>query len=225
MRPPDSWRGARVTLVIAGVTGTAWLLAFALGWQDLAAVWGGFIPARVGGIPDDELLAPVLLTPLTATLVHAGLIHLVFNLLIGLYCGRAVETILGGWSLLILYLLGAYAAAAAHWAVGPGDMTPMVGASGAISAVIGAYAMLFGRNRVRIANPTLALWTNALWLAAGWIGVQLLVGFTFDTVGARIAIAAHVGGFLVGLLLARPLLRLLYRKGPRAEPHRRPNTP
>src|ERR687895_371941 len=75
-------------------------------------------PARVGRIPDDDRFVPVLLTPLTATLVHAGLIHLAFNLLIGLYCGRAVETILGGWSLLILYLLGAYAAAAAHWAVG-----------------------------------------------------------------------------------------------------------
>jgi membrane associated rhomboid family serine protease len=225
MRPPDSWRGARVTLAIAGITAAFWLIAFASGAQDLAAVSGGFIPARVGGIAGAELLAPVLLTPLTATLVHAGLIHLAFNLLIHLYCGRAVEGILGGWSLLLLYLLGAYAAAAAHWAVGPQDMTPMVGASGAVSAVIGAFAMLFGRNRVRIAHPGLALWANALWLAAGWIGIQLLVGFTFETAGARIAVAAHVGGFLVGLLLARPLLRLHYRRGPRAEPHHRPNRP
>ena len=88
---------------------------------------------------------------------------------------------------------------------------PMVGASGAISAVLGAYAMLFGRNRVRSRIPALALWLNALWLAAAWIGLQLLIGFTFETAGARIAIAAHIGGFLVGLLLAKPLLLLRYR--------------
>jgi membrane associated rhomboid family serine protease len=211
MRPPDSWRTARATLVIAGVTAAAWLIVWLIGWQDIAAVWGGFIPARVGGIADDAMLAPVALTPLTATLVHAGLIHLAFNLLIHLFCGRAVEAIIGARGLLILYLVGAYAAAAAHWLAGPDDLIPMVGASGAISAVIGAYALLFGRNRVRIANPTLALWLNALWLAVAWVGLQLMVGFTFETAGARIAIAAHIGGFFTGLLLAKPLLLLRYR--------------
>ena len=87
----------------------------------------------------------------------------------------------------------------------------MVGASGAISAVLGAYAMMFGRNRVKVANPALALWLNALWLAAAWVGLQLVIGFTFETAGSRIAIAAHIGGFLAGLLLAKPLLLLRYR--------------
>ena len=87
----------------------------------------------------------------------------------------------------------------------------MVGASGAISAVIGAYSMLFGRNRVSVANPQLALWLNALWLVVAWVLLQLLVGITFETAGARIAVAAHVGGFLIGLALAKPLLILRYR--------------
>ena len=87
----------------------------------------------------------------------------------------------------------------------------MVGASGAISAVVGAYAMMFGRNRVKVANPTVALWLNALWLAAAWIGLQLMVGITFTTAGSRIAVMAHIGGFLAGLLLAKPLLLLRYR--------------
>ena len=92
----------------------------------------------------------------------------------------------------------------------------MVGASGAISAVLGAYAMLFGRNRVKVANPTLALWLNALWLAAAWVGLQLLiVGITVrDRAAPAIAIAAHIGGFLAGLLLAKPLLLLRYRDAP-----------
>ena len=88
----------------------------------------------------------------------------------------------------------------------------MVGASGAISAIIGAYAMLFGRNKVRIANPQLALWLHALWLMAAWVGLQLLMGFTFETAGARLAIGAHIGGFVVGLLLVKPLLLWRYRK-------------
>jgi membrane associated rhomboid family serine protease len=211
VRPPESWQSARVTLGIGGVTALAWLVAYAIGRQDLAAVWGGFIPARIGGIAGDEWLAPVALTPLTAALVHSGLVHLAFNLLILLFCGRPVETILGARGLVILYLVGAYAAAAAHYVTMPGATAPMVGASGAISAVLGAYAMLFGRNRVRVANPRLAVWINALWLASAWVGLQLLVGITFETAGARIAIAAHIGGFLTGLLLAKPLLLLRYR--------------
>ncbi len=155
---------------------------------------------------------PVWLTPLTATLVHAGFIHLGFNLLIHVFCGRSVEAVLGPKSLIVLYLLGAYAAAGAHYLAQPEDVVPMVGASGAISAVLGAYAILFGRNKVKVANPTLALWLNALWLMAAWIGLQLIVSFTFASGGIRVAIAAHIGGFLVGLILANPLLRWRYRR-------------
>ena len=211
MRTPESWQRARATLAIAAFTAAAWLIAVVLGRSELAAVWGGFIPLRVTGVAGDEMLAPVFLTPLTATLVHAGFVHLAFNLLIQLFCGRAVETIIGARQLVILYVVGAYAAAAAHYALDPLDPTPMVGASGAISAVLGAYSMMFGRNRVKVADPTLALWLNALWLAAAWVGLQLILGFTFETAGARIAIAAHIGGFVAGLLLVKPLLLLRYR--------------
>lgn len=211
MRPPENWRAARVTLIIAAVTALAWGLAAGLGVGDHAAIRGGFIPLRVEGLAVDAVLAPVFLTPLTATLVHAGFVHLAFNLIILLFCGRSVEVIIGGRQLVILYVVGAYAAAAAHWAPNPSDMTPMVGASGAISAVLGAYAVMFGRNKVKVASPTLAFWLNALWLAAAWVVLQLIVGLTFETAGARIAIAAHIGGFLAGLILAKPLLLLRYR--------------
>ena len=214
MRPPDSWRAARVTLIITVATFVAWLLVWGFGLlstPDLISVFGGFIPGRAGGIETDLPLVPFVLTPITATLIHAGWIHVGFNLLFLAFCGRPVETIIGGRGMVILYLVGAYAAAAAQYAVGPASTTPMVGASGAISAVLGVYAIMFGRNRVKVADPRLALWLNALWLAAAWIGLQLVVGFTFETAGAQIAIAAHIGGFLAGLLLAKPLLLLRYR--------------
>ncbi len=154
---------------------------------------------------------PVLLTPLTATLVHSGFVHLVFNLIMLLFCGRSAERVLGGTGIVILYLVGAYAAAAAQYAVGPAEPVPMVGASGAISAVLGAYALLFGRNKVKVAHPGLSTFLNALWLFAAWIGLNLLTGLTYQTPGLRIAIAAHIGGFLVGLALAKPLLLLKWR--------------
>jgi membrane associated rhomboid family serine protease len=211
VRPPDDWRQARATLAIAGATAVAWLLAVGAGIENYAAIWGGFIPVRLSSVAVGAALAPLPLTPLTATLVHAGFVHLFLNLLILLFCGRAVETLLGMRGLVILYLAGAYAAAAAHYVANPMEATPMVGASGAISAVVGAYAMMFGRNRVKVANPSAALWLNALWLAVAWVGLQLMVGITFTTAGSRIAIMAHIGGFLVGLMLAKPLLLLRYR--------------
>lgn len=211
MRPPESWHSARATLAIAGVTALAWLLVVGAGLEQAAPVWAGFIPIRASGATSEAVLAPLLLTPLTATLVHAGFPHLALNLIALMFCGRAVETIIGLRSFLILYVAGGYLAAAAQYFAGPLDTTPMVGASGAVSAVIGAYALLFGRNKVKVANPVLAQWLHALWLAAAWVVLQLIMGLTFETGGARIAIAAHIGGFLAGLLLAKPLLLLRWR--------------
>ena len=211
MRPPDDLRAAPVTVAIAVFTAVAWLLASALGWQEAVAVAGGFTPAHVQASPGPGYPVPVPLTPLTATLVHSGFAHLAFNLLMLLFCGRSVERVLGGGGIVILYVIGAYAAAAAEYPLHPDSPVPMIGASGAISAVLGAYAMLFGRNKVKVAHPGLAAFLHALWLAAAWIGLQLLIGLTFQTSGLRIAIAAHIGGFIAGLLLARPLLLLRWR--------------
>lgn len=207
----QDWRRARVTLWLAGVTAFAWALEASTGRVEWAALWGGFIPIRVTGLAGDEWFAPVVLTPLTATLVHADFWHLLLNMLFLLACGRAVEMIVGGRQLLILYLVGAYVAAAAHYAVDPSGQAPAVGASGAISAVIGAYGMISGRNRLRIANRRAAVWLNALWLVVIWTLLQVIVGLSFGAVGMRIAVAEHVGGFIAGLLLAKPMLLLRYR--------------
>ena len=113
MRLPDSWRTARVTMGIALVTAAVWLLLWLFRLSEWASIGGGFIPARLayGG---DEGLAPFWLTPLTATLLHVDVVHLAFNLLMLVFCGRPVESVLGPLGLAILYLLGAYAAAGAQ---------------------------------------------------------------------------------------------------------------
>jgi membrane associated rhomboid family serine protease len=211
MRTPDSWQTAQATVAIAIVTGLAYLIVDVFNPGPWIVRGAFFSPNWTMGL--DMPLA--LLTPLTATLLHGGIVHLAFNLLMLLFCGRAVEGALGPVNLVILYIAGAYAAAAGQWAIDPMSPYPMVGASGAISAVIGAYAMLFGRNRVRLANSQLALWINVLWLLAAWIVLQVAVGVVVSaSTDARLllAVGAHVGGFVAGVALARPLLLWRYRK-------------
>lgn len=210
MRPPESWARAKVTLGLAIVLASAWLILSAASLNGWAAMWGGFIPARIDASPPG--LAPIWITPLTATLVHAGFVHLGFCAIFLLFCGRPTENVLGPFAIVALYVAGAYAAAAAHYAVAPRDTIPLIGASGAVSAVIGAYAILFGRNRVKVTNARLAMLLNAAWLLAAWVGIQLLVSMTFAGAGVVVSLASHVGGFLVGMLLANPLLLFRYRK-------------
>lgn len=210
MRPPDSWPRARFTLVVIAVTALAWAVATGLGRDQWVEMWGGFIPARVAETVSGSLV-PVWLTPLTATLIHGGFFPLLFNLVILAFCGRPTENLLGPVSLAVLYVAGAYAAAGAQYALDPSSSLPMIGASGAISAVLGAYAFLFGRNKVKVANRTLAMLLNALWLLVAWILLNLIVSLTLFNARIAIAWAAHIGGFALGLLLAKPLFEIRYR--------------
>ena len=201
------------TAWIAGVTAFAWLAVVAIGMGGHATIAGGFIPARLTEGLEGPGFLPALLTPFSATLLHANFLHLALNLMMLLICGAPVEQAIGRRSFLALYALGAVAAAGAQWLADPASQIPMIGASGAISAVVGAYALMFGRNRVRVANPAVARALHVLWLAAAWIGLQLLFGFASRTGGGpAIATLAHVGGFLAGLALATPLHRLHWRR-------------
>ena len=219
MRPPESWSRARVTLAIVFVTAAIWTIATLLQVNDLAISAGAFIPDRIGGgfvpaelgLSPDFPMVPSWLTPLTAAFLHANFIHVAFNLLILAFCGRSTENVLGPVNFTLLYVVGAYAAAAGHFVMGPTSVGPMIGASGAASAVLGAYAILFGRNKVKVSNPRLALWLNALWLMAAWVGLQALVGYLTTRLDLQVAVGAHIGGFLAGVALAYPLLLLRYR--------------
>jgi membrane associated rhomboid family serine protease len=199
------------TIAISALTALAWLVVAAIGATDSAATTMGFIPARLSGLLDKSPAVPAVLTPLSATLVHSGLLHLVFNLLMLVWCGTAVERVLGRGALLLLYGVGAYAAAAAQWLADPASMIPVIGASGAISAVIGAFALSFGQAKRLTRSPSLNRLLNAAWLLAAWVVLQMMVGWLAGGQGLLLATPAHVGGFLAGLVLQRPLLLWRYR--------------
>jgi len=207
------------TNILAALTVLAFLPVEILGETTRAALYAGFIPERINALASanisfDIAWLPLWITPLTATLIHAGWMHLIFNLLMLVFCGRYVEQLLGQGRTVLIYVIGAYAAAAGQWATGalsgaPQDsVIPMIGASGAISALLGTYAVIYSQRRVKPIGRIPAHIVRIIWLALAWTGIQLLIAIAggFDAFFGGVAVGAHIGGFFAGLLLARPLL-------------------
>ena len=209
MGSPKSLRTA--TIAIAAVTALAWVVTSVLGLSDQAAVTMGFIPDRFSGGVLPFAAVPAWLTPLSSTFVHSGFLHLGLNLLILLWCGSWVERVLGTGALVGIYVISAYVGAFVQWAVDPHMNVPMIGASGAISGVIGAFALSFGRPKPLVKSDKVNRVLNGLWLLAAWIVLQLMTAFLAGAQGLLLATPAHVGGFLAGLALQRPLLLWRYR--------------
>lgn len=199
------------TLVLAAVTVAAFVIIALGGLSDAAALGLGFIPARlIAEAPWPAL--PVWLTPLSATLVHAGVLHLMMNLLLLVWCGREVERILGPAPVVVLYVVGAYAAAAGQYLLDPLAEYPMVGASGAISALVGAFAVSFSRPRPIVRSFRLNRALNTLWILVAWVVLQWMTAYLLGMQGVMVATGAHVGGFIAGVILQKPLLMWRYRR-------------
>ena len=199
------------TLVLAAVTAIAFLIVTGAGLSESAALGLGFIPARLSVAAPWPAL-PVWLTPLSATLVHDGWLHVIMNLLLLAWCGREVERILGPGPVVLLYVAGAYAAAAGQYVLDPVADYPMIGASGAVSALVGAFALSFGRPKRLVSNFRLNRALNTLWILAAWVVLQWMTSFLAGMEGVMLATGAHVGGFLAGVILHKPLLLWRYRK-------------
>ena len=200
------------TAALTAVTVLATLLIGLVGENDRATIVMGVIPSRLSGLLAIPGAVPAWLTPITATLVHGGILHLAFNMLMLVWCGTMVERVLGRSSLIILFVVGAYVSAIAQWLTDMTSPIPMIGASGAISAIIGAFSLMFGQQKRLVKSLALNRALNALWLLAAWVVLQMMTGFLAGQQGFMLATPAHIGGFLAGLLLQRPLLLWRYRK-------------
>jgi len=204
------WRSA--TAIIAIVTVAVSAVAILFAGADWAAVFGGFIPARM----TNQLLIPgalpAIVTPLTSALLHGGWLHLAVNMLMLVFVGSQVERVVGATGLVLAYLIGALVAAATQFAVDPASTVPMVGASGAISALFGLYALFFGRPKQVTNNLKINRWIHAAWLLVTWVVLQWMLGVLAGGEGVLLATPAHIGGFIAGMLLQRPLLLWRYRK-------------
>ncbi len=176
----------------------------------------GVVPADIDAWLSDRSGIEEPLTIASAAFIHGGWLHLGFNMLFLWVFGDNIEDALGHLPYLAFYLLSAAGAAALQVATNTGSVIPMIGASGAIAGVLGAYLVLYPRATVAVILPFfffIPLPVPAFVLLIFWFALQLFTGIAsigMSEVSEGVAVWAHVGGFATGLvliLLLRPFIR------------------
>jgi membrane associated rhomboid family serine protease len=182
----------------------------------------GLVPARLGAllygtVPQAHVhlhaISPELglFSILSSMFIHAGWLHIIFNMWFLWIFGRNVEDALGHFPYLVFYLVCGTTAALTQTAVNLNSLIPTVGASGAIAGVMGGYFVLYPRARVLMLVPFFFfffLWLPAWAVLGYWFVLQFLSGVgtalvTADGNAGGVAFWAHMGGFLAGVLLVR----------------------
>ena len=197
--------------------------AFTYGWSVVPAeITRGIdiVGPQVIGPPDNRVeipLAPgpdpIYLTLISSMFMHGGWLHLAGNMLFLWIFGDNIEHTLGSVLYVGFYLVAGVAGSLAQIMLEPGSLIPSLGASGAISGVLGAYLVLFPSNRVLVFLFRFAMWVPALIVIGLWAVLQFVNGLgqiavTEQTGG--VAYMAHIGGFICGLVvggIGRGLLR------------------
>ena len=177
--------------------------------ERLAFYQFGFVPAHASGaalLPPEIVVIPAWATVVTAMFLHGGWMHIGGNMLYLWIFGDNVEDSMGPIKFVIFYLLCGGAAALAQFAIDPASRVPMVGASGGIAGILGAYLVLHPRAAIRtfILIVIFVRFINMpAWLVLGfWIGGQFLaVPGALSGADGGVAYFAHIGGFIAGMVL------------------------
>jgi membrane associated rhomboid family serine protease len=175
--------------------------------QSFIQAWG-VVPREYSAARDlpPTIPLPFWSTLLTSMFLHGGWMHLGGNMLYLWIFGDNLEKVMGAARFLIFYLACGLAASFAHIMFGPGSSVPAVGASGAISGVLGGYLVLFPRNQVRVLTRGGIAHVPAIVVLGFWIFIQFINGIgslTATTETGGVAYMAHIGGFVAGLLLVK----------------------
>jgi membrane associated rhomboid family serine protease len=208
-----------VNYLLIALNCAAWLFQL---WMmgtfgEIVVVAGyGLVPSRISSDPAGEAF-----TVLTSMFMHGDWMHLGWNMVFLYIFGDNVEDAVGRGRYALFYVACGVAAALAQVLINPASPVPMVGASGAISGMLGAYLVLYPRAPITILNPFFPLWlllgpflVFPAWLVVGeWFLGNLLSGLGVlaqqargSGDGAMVAFFAHLGGFIAGLLLIRPAM-------------------
>jgi membrane associated rhomboid family serine protease len=219
-----------MTMALLAMMALVWVVVQGAGFDDYtlaASVCNlGLVPGEITGraalgtaVPIGPGLACVVdnsainwLTPVISLFLHGGWMHLLGNALFFWVFGNNVEDVMGRGRFLAFYLLCGVVASAAHVAVDPSSPVPTVGASGAISGIMGAYLVLFPRVRVRMLFPLFIIFPIIAFPAWAvliyWFATQLLSGLPQafapnPEIAGGVAVWAHIGGFATGALLVK----------------------
>jgi membrane associated rhomboid family serine protease len=179
--------------------------------QSFIQAWG-VVPREYSTYTDlvPHIPLPFWSTLFTSMFLHGGWAHLGGNMLYLWIFGDNLENAMGHLRFLIFYLVCGVAAGVAHVAFNASSNVPTVGASGAISGILGGYMLMFPRNRVRVLTRGGVASVPAFVMLGLWILLQLVSGFGSITKTAEsggVAVMAHIGGFAAGLLLVRLFAR------------------
>jgi membrane associated rhomboid family serine protease len=237
----ETIRTPLITFAIIATNAAAWLLLQGAGAESsvIASICNlGLVPgeltlmARVGDVLPMGAGLGCAVDPgrqiehvFTSMFLHGGWMHLLGNMWFLWIFGNNVEDSMGHARFLVLYLICGIAAALAQVATGPASIVPMVGASGAIGGVMGAYVVLYPR--VRVYNlVVLGFYATTIpmpaWAMLGyWMLLQVFGGAMSPSDGGGVAYAAHIGGFAAGAILVKAFARSEYVAQHRAH-HWRP---
>jgi membrane associated rhomboid family serine protease len=197
-----------VSFIVMCVLVWLWQLSFgAQGGQRIVYALG-VVPASLLGkqqLPPELSLVAPWMTVFTSMFMHGGWMHLIGNMLYLWVFGDNVEDSMGHGRFVVFYLLCGVAAVLAQALPDPSSTIPMVGASGAISGVLGAYLLLYPHARVLVAIP-LGFFLHTMRIPAGlvlvlWFGLQLLSNVMAQPGQGGVAFRAHIGGFIAGMVL------------------------
>ncbi len=227
-----------VGLIVACVSVFLWQVALPPGEAERAVYAYGMIPAVLFGareLPAELAAIPAELSVITAMFLHGGWMHLIGNMLYLWIFGNNVEDAMGHGRFVVFYLLCGLAAALAQAFQDPGSTVPMIGASGAIGGVLGAYVLLYPQARVLVLIPLgfffYTLRIRALYVLGFWFVLQFVSSALAGEQAGGVAYWAHIGGFVAGMVLILPFRKKGFPlfagpRGGRAAPRRgfRPNT-
>lgn len=157
----------------------------------------------IGEINHYSTPLPVYFNFLSSMFMHGGIMHIVGNMMFLWVFGDNLEDLLGHFRYAVFYIVCGLAAAMSQIVMDTGSVIPMLGASGAISGVLGGYVLMFPNNSVRAVLFNF-LTTIPAYIALGiWIVYQLVAGYLADSSGGGVAFAAHIGGFIAGFALIK----------------------
>ncbi|HTQ38927.1 MAG TPA: rhomboid family intramembrane serine protease [Pirellulales bacterium] len=240
--PTKRWAVVTYILVALNVVSLLWFMSLPPQQQEMVTAQWGFVPARVAQVSDPHKIVDVqigqqqflwwgqivgvprvvqlraqpqqiMLSAVTCMFLHGGWLHLIGNMIYLLLFGDNIEDKLGHALYAVFYFVGGLSATAAHWAMDPSSATPIIGASGAIAAVLGGYAVTYPHARIKTL-VILFLFVTVIELPAYvflifWFGMQLFsgLGALGGQMAGGVAWWAHVGGFIVGAVMM-PLFSL-----------------
>ncbi len=194
--------------IAACVLAFLWQMSLGKKGFEAAVLALGVTPATLLGdarLPPELYLVPPVATVFSSMFLHGGFMHLAGNMLYLWIFGNNVEDSMGHVRFVIFYLLCGVAAALAQAWPNPDSTIPMIGASGAISGVLGAYLLLFPRARVLVLIPLGAfsriVYVPAMFVLGFWFVLQLISTALTEGGQGGVAWGAHIGGFVAGMVL------------------------